>query len=73
MSLYINRTGQPGKEAVPVTRAFRLTTAGAGHFREEDESQKKRKGDLTECGQSYKKEKEFHRETEWDFCEATWY
>lgn len=30
MSLYINETGQPGKGAVPVTQAFRLTTAGAG-------------------------------------------
>jgi len=36
----IYKTGQPGKEAVPVTQAFRQTTAGAGHFRYEDESQK---------------------------------
>lgn len=56
MSLYINQTGQPGKEAVPVTQAFRLTTAGAGHFREEDESRKNVRGKLTECGQSYKRE-----------------
>lgn len=26
----IYKTGQPGKEAVPVTQAFRQTTAGAG-------------------------------------------
>lgn len=30
MSLYINQTGQPGKEAVPGAWAFRLTAAGAG-------------------------------------------
>lgn len=28
----IYKTGQPGKEAAPVTQAFRQTTAGAGHF-----------------------------------------
>lgn len=40
MSLYINQTGQPGKEAVPGAWTFRLTTAGVGHFREEDGSRK---------------------------------
>ena len=49
----IYKTGQPGKEAAPVTQAFRPTTAGAGHFREWKMSRRRNGRKLLKCGQSY--------------------
>lgn len=54
----IYKTGQPGKEAAPVTQAFRQTTAGAGSGLPQDIMgvAEAPDGNTLVSGQSYEKE-----------------